>query len=150
MLKILSIENGKENKFLHSKTKEVDLDGFDKKELRKLIKDMRETMHKAHGIGLAGNQVGLNMSFFVARNNGKFYSIFNPKITKYLGEAYEAEEGCLSFPGHYGYAMRYPEVILEGLNQNGKKLKIKASGLLAHIFQHEVDHLDGVLIVDYK
>ncbi|MDP3881011.1 MAG: peptide deformylase [bacterium] len=148
-MKIYKTENVKEDKFLHTKTKEVDLGSFDKEKLRKIIRDMRKTMVEADGIGLAGNQVGLDLRLFVARDNGKFYAVINPKITKTFGHKYETEEGCLSVPGFFGETKRYPEVMLEGQNQSGKKLRFRADGLLAHIFQHEVDHLDGIVYVDH-
>lgn len=148
-MRILKTEDKKDDKFLHTKTKEVDLASFDKEKLRKIIRDMRKMMMESDGIGLAGNQVGLNIRIFVARENGKFYAIVNPRIVKTFGDKYETEEGCLSVPGLFGKTERYLEVILEGQNQNGRKLKIKAEGLLAHIFQHEVDHLDGIVYTDH-
>jgi len=110
---------------------------------------MRKKMHEWQGVGLSANQAGYNERFFVAENEGKFYAIFNPQITKTFGEPIELEEGCLSVPKKYGATKRHEKVILEGQNQAGKKIKIKAWGLLAHIFQHEVGHLNGELFIDH-
>lgn len=153
-MRILTVADKKDEKFLRQKTKPVNLSAFAKAELRALISDMRTAMSKAEGIGLSANQVGLPSKFFVAevpdskKGAVKFYSIFNPEITKQGGELVELEEGCLSVPGKYGKVPRYERVTLSGTDQTGKPAKIKAWGLLAHVFQHEVDHLNGILFVD--
>jgi len=110
-------------------------------------------MRVARGIGLSANQIGLSDRLFVAEvpdQDGvlKFYAIFNPVIEKYSKDYDFLEEGCLSVPGSYGEVKRSLEVVLKGLDKNGKAIKIKAWGLLAHVFQHEVDHLDGKLFID--
>ncbi|MEZ4156537.1 MAG: peptide deformylase [Candidatus Paceibacterota bacterium] len=148
-MEILKTSNKEEDKFLHQKTKDVDLGSFDATELREIVRSMREKMIEADGIGLAANQVGLDMNMFVARDSGKFYTVINPKITKTIGEVVAMEEGCLSVPKRQGQTQRFEQVVLEGLSPNGKKLKIKAWGLLAHIFQHEVDHLNGIVYTDH-
>ncbi len=78
----------------------------------------------------------------------KFYVIFNPEIIKFSEEKIIMEEGCLSAPGIYGQVERSSEIILQGYDKNGRKIKIRASGLLARIFQHETDHLNGILFID--
>ena len=114
-----------------------------------MVKEMRMKMHEWHGIGLAATQVGMTESVFVAQApQGKFYAIFNPKITKTEGKQLLMEEGCLSVPGVYGEVPRYEKIVIEGLDQNGKPIKIKAWDLLAQIFQHETDHLHGILDID--
>ncbi len=110
-------------------------------------------MKEANGVGLAANQIGLTMRVFVAQvpdpsGSLKFYSLFNPRIEKTGGEKLLLEEGCLSVPGVYGKVERYERVTLSGFDKNGRSVKIKAWGLLAHVFQHEVDHLNGVLFID--
>lgn len=170
-LKILTINNKAEEKFLRKKTAEFDLsilgNSQKKKELDGLIKAMREIMHEARGVGLSANQVGLNLRLFVAQvlnkplkrdeNNEiimpspdsmKFYAIFNPEITKFSNKKDVLEEGCLSVPQIYGDVERPERITLEGYEKNGKKIKIKAFGLLARVFQHEIDHLNGVLFID--
>ena len=153
-MKILTIADKKDEKFLRQKTRPVDFSGFTKAELRKLISEMRAAMKAADGIGLSANQFGFDSRFFIAelpdqkKGLHKLYAIFNPEITKRAGEVAELEEGCLSVPGKYGKVQRYEKVTLSGLDQSGKPLKIKAWGLLAHVFQHEIDHLNGTLFVD--
>ncbi len=110
-------------------------------------------MRAARGVGLSANQIGLPHRMFVAEipsQDGilKFYAVFNPTIEKYSKEQDFLEEGCLSVPGTYGEVKRSLEVVLKGLDKNGKVVKMKAWGLLAHVFQHEVDHLDGKLFID--
>ena len=159
-MKILTVNNKKEEKFLRHKTAEFDFGGFTKKEINELIKKMRETMTKAIGIGLSANQIGLNLRFFVVQipkitndqrpttNDKKFYAIFNPEIVKFSEKKSLMEEGCLSVPGVYGMVERPEKITLAGYNKNGKKLKIKAFGLLSRVFQHETDHLNGILFID--
>jgi peptide deformylase len=111
-------------------------------------------MREANGVGLSANQIGLSWNMFVAEvpdNDGilKLYAIFNPRLEK-VARAKKVifEEGCLSVPKKYGRIERFSEVKLSGLNKLGKPVKIKAWGLLAHVFQHEVDHLNGKLFID--
>lgn len=152
-MKILTIEEKVNEDFLRTPTKEVDLDKEDKKVLKKTIKEMRQAMHEAEGVGLSANQVGIEKKFFVAQvpdNQGKpkFYSLINPKITWSSEEEVIMEEGCLSIPGVVGPVKRPEKITVEGLNIEGKKKKIKAWGYLARVFQHEIDHLNGILFID--
>ena len=134
--------------FLRKKTIDFDFSKHSLKEIKDLIKKMRAAMKKANGIGLSANQVGLNLKFFIARVNNKFYSVFNPKITKFSEETITLEEGCLSVPEIFGPVERSQKITLEGQDMNGKKIKIKCWDLLARVFQHEVDHLNGILFID--
>lgn len=145
--------NKKEEKFLREKLPPLDFSKENKKDLRDLSRVMRKAMREANGIGLSANQIGIAKRIFVAEvpdNEGrlKFYFVVNPKITKLSKGLTDLEEGCLSVPGKYGFVSRSEKIVLEGLNIQGKKLKIKAWGLLARVFEHEVDHLDGKLFVD--
>ena len=130
-----------------------DFNAVDRGEVNKLISTMRSMMRKANGVGLAANQIGLDLQTFVAevpdsRGGIKFYAIFNPTIEKTGGEKVTREEGCLSIPGTYGKVERRERITLRGFDKNGKPLKIKAWGLLARVLQHEVDHLNGILFAD--
>ncbi len=145
---IWTIQDKKEEKFLRKKTAKFDFKKHGKKEIRELIKNMRGIMKGVSGIGLSANQIGLDMSFFVAQPEKKFYAIFNPEIIKESPEKTSMEEGCLSVPGLFGIVERPEKIILTGLDSNNKKIKIKAWGLLARVFQHEVDHLNGILFID--
>ncbi len=109
---------------------------------------MRQSMHEAEGIGLSANQIGMNIKVFVAKVENKFYAVFNPELVQLSKDQITLDEGCLSVPGVYGAVDRPEKVTLKGLDQNGKALKIKAWGLLARVFQHEMDHLNGKLFID--
>lgn len=152
-MKILTINDKKEAKFLRQKTAPFEPRQYSQKELRTLIQEMRQTMKEADGVGLSANQVGLNRRFFIAqlpaeRGGPKFHVIFNPRITKVSKETMELEEGCLSVPQKWGVVKRAKKINIEGEDVNGKKIKIKAWGYLAQVFQHEIDHLDGALFID--
>ncbi len=117
--------------------------------IKELLQDMLETMHKYNGVGLAGPQVGILKRVIVIDlyDGNKPLLLVNPKIVKSKGEQ-EVEEGCLSFPNQYAKMIRPKEVVVEALNENGKKVKITAKDLLAQALSHEIDHLNGVLFVD--
>jgi peptide deformylase len=115
-----------------------------------LLKEMPTCMKENNGMGLAATQVGVPMRVCVIEDEGKIYVMVNPKITSFSKETIAIEEGCLSFPGKY-YSIRRPEKVkARYLNENGERIKIKAEGLLARAIQHEIDHLDGILLIDYK
>ncbi len=145
---IWTVNDKKETKFLRQKTADFDFKKFSKVEIRELVKAMRQIMHRADGIGLSANQIGLNLNIFVAQVENKFYAVFNPKLTQLSKDTDEFDEGCLSVPGVYGMVNRPAKVTLTGFNPAGKAIKIKAWGLLARVFQHEFDHLNGGLFTD--
>lgn len=152
-MEILTIDSTKNKKFLRKKIAEFDFSKFGRKEIKRLIEDMKKKMKTAQGIGLAANQVGIDAKVFVAqipdeKGGMKFYAIFNPKIEKTSSIKETLEEGCLSVPKTYGEVERSEKITLTGYDQNGRKIKIKAWGLLARVFQHEVDHLNGILFID--
>jgi len=152
-MKIITIKNKRDEKILREKTADFDFGKLNQKEIKKLIDDMRKQMIEAQGIGLAANQIGMNVKIFVAqipneKGGVKFYAIFNPKIEKISSSKSVMEEGCLSVPETYGEVERPEKITLTGYDQNGKKIKIKAWDLLARVFQHEVDHLNGKLFID--
>jgi len=129
---------------LRKKCKEVEK--VDKK-LRKLIVDMAQTMEREQGIGLAAPQVGISKRVITVLNleNRRILGLVNPKILKKSQETEIGEEGCLSFPNIFLKIKRAREAEVEGIDINGKKIKLKTKGLLARVFQHEIDHLDGIL-----
>lgn len=131
---------------LKKKSREVEV--IDDK-IKELLDDMIETMHKYNGVGLAAVQVGVLKRVIVIDlyDDKGLIKLINPIIIKEKGEQ-EVEEGCLSFPNKYAKMLRPAEVTVEALDENGKKVKIHAKGLLAQALSHEVDHLDGVLFVD--
>lgn len=116
-------------------------------ELKNLIKDMFEVMHQNDGIGLAATQVGVEQRVIVADVGEGPLVIINPEIISRRMEEI-AEEGCLSFPGIRANIKRAKDVTAKGLDENGEEIVLEAMGILARVIQHEVDHLDGILIVD--
>jgi peptide deformylase len=125
-------------------------------ELQTLIDDMVETMRAAPGVGLAAPQVNVPLRVIVVEFGDeedeefppKLYIIVNPELSKFSKELVSGTEGCLSIPGFMGEVERSETVVIKGYNRHGQPLKIKAKGWLARIFQHEVDHLDGILYID--
>lgn len=114
---------------------------------KKLVDEMVKMMKEENGVGLAANQIGVLQKVFVYDDGDVHGALINAKITSRSGEQ-TAIEGCLSVPGLQGDVTRAQEIVVKGLDQNGKEVKIKADGLLARIFQHEMDHLDGKLFID--
>ena len=137
------------NELLHQKSEPVKV--FDKR-LKKLVADMFETMYKNDGIGLAAVQVGVLQDVIVIDVNHEdivFKSeIINPKIISFSSERSTMAEGCLSVAGRQCNVVRPTEVEVEYYTLDGKKHNIEAKGLLAKCFQHEIDHTNGITIVD--
>ncbi|MGE4535250.1 peptide deformylase [Halomonas sp.] len=121
-------------------------------EIRRLVDDMLETMYDARGIGLAATQVDVHRRVIVMDVSDDRTSplvLINPEVAP-LGEAREPmQEGCLSIPEYYAEVPRALRVHLKALDRDGKPYELEADGLLAHCIQHELDHLEGVLFVDY-
>ncbi|HET9636277.1 MAG TPA: peptide deformylase [Gemmatimonadaceae bacterium] len=118
-------------------------------ELRQLIADMFETMYAAEGIGLAAPQVGRTERLAVVDVDGQKFALINPEIIERGTEIDKAEEGCLSIPEVYGDVERPFTVTIRATNENGEQHEVTASELLGRCFQHEIDHLDGKLFIDY-
>lgn len=137
-------ENG--DPILREKTKKIK-DPLDK-EIKSLIESMLETMRSANGVGLAAPQIGKNLRLCVIEEGGVTYVLINPQITAHSKTKIVAEEGCLSFPGEFFQISRPEEVKVRYIDENGASRKLKAYGLLGRALQHEIDHLDGILIVD--
>jgi len=118
--------------------------------IQRLISDMIETMHAVPGrIGLAAPQVGVSLRVIViGMPEEKDIVLINPEIVRRTGERL-VEEGCLSLPGYVGEIKRAESVRVKGRDQNGKEIRIKADDLLAQALEHEIDHLNGVLYIDY-
>jgi peptide deformylase len=121
--------------------------------VRELVRDMAETMYAAPGVGLAAPQIGVHQRVIIIDISGKneppdLITAINPVIVHGEGETYE-EEGCLSVPDYAANVRRHARVIVKGLNLDGEECSWKAEDLLAIAFQHEIDHLDGILFVDH-
>jgi peptide deformylase len=120
-------------------------------ELRKLVDDMFETMYAAPGIGLAATQVNVHKRVLVidvSETRNQPLALINPEIIDREGVE-ETEEGCLSVPGIYDKVTRAERIRVRALDRNGKSIEMNVDGLLAVCIQHEIDHLDGKLFVDY-
>lgn len=129
-------------------------------EIRQLLEDMVETMRAAPGVGLAAPQVGVSQRLIVVEYADedetqseipqvpKLHLMVNPEIVRRSSESVAGVEGCLSIPGYLGTVYRAEAVTVKGLNRQGQPMRVKATGWLARIFQHEIDHLDGILYID--
>ncbi len=144
---------------LAHKAKDVPKDLFGTKELAKLLARMSASVRATeHGVAIAANQIGLPWRIFVVRgfvvagkernDDDPDVEFINPKITKLSRKKELMEEACLSVPGYHGNIKRALRASVEARDKNGKKFERGASGLLAEIFQHETDHLEGILYVD--
>lgn len=128
--------------------------------IKKIIKDMIETLHKVGGLGIAAPQIGESVQIIVIeskggkRGNGEkapkipLTVLANPEIAEYSKETEKDEEGCLSVPEIWGTVERAKSVTVKALNEKGKKVKIKARDLFARALQHEIDHINGILFTD--
>jgi peptide deformylase len=151
-LEILTVDNPEQSKVLRSKSRKVQRIT---PQMVEFAQQMLVTMREANGVGLAAPQVGVLQRFFVAElpedeeNNlpQETYILFNPEIVKGSGEQI-GYEGCLSIPGYIGEVARQERVTVEGLDERGRAVRYKVDGYLARAFQHEIDHLDGVLFTD--
>ena len=134
--------------------------------LQQLVDDMIETMRAANGIGLTAIQVGVLERVIVVevppeeenegeeeanagRESWQLYTVVNPKLTRRSHEMEEGVEGCLSVPGLVGEVSRYWAVTVKGRDATGQAVRIRAEGLLARVFQHEINHCDGILFIDH-
>ncbi|TMD21768.1 MAG: peptide deformylase [Chloroflexi bacterium] len=116
--------------------------------IQRLIDDLAETMLAAPGAGLAAPQIGVPLRVCVVKGDeNQIWALVNPEIVKHDG-VQVGFEGCLSYPGWVGEVARYETVVVKGRNRRGKEVRIKSSGFTARAFQHELDHLDGILFID--
>jgi len=115
---------------------------------RKLLSWMAQLMYEASGIGLAAPQIGVSKAFVVIDEGNGLYKLANPRIINGSGWLTQ-EEGCLSVPGVGIKVRRLKSIVVEAMDEDGKKITIEAQGLLARVFQHEIDHLNGKLIIDH-
>ncbi len=116
-------------------------------QIHPLVDDMVAVMRQANGVGLAAPQVGVNKRVIVAQVEDRLHVLIDPEIVRRDGEEL-GTEGCLSIPGIIAEVPRAARVVVKGKNRKGKGITLRATGLLARILQHEVDHLDGILFLD--
>ena len=138
------------NKFLRQPTKPVtDLDDT----IQNLINDMAETMYEAPGVGLAAIQVGSDKSVLVydelpGEIKRQYGVVINPQIIETDGQIISENEGCLSVPDFRSDVKRAERILVEGVDREGKPIRLEAEGFLAIVLQHEIDHLNGTLFID--
>ncbi|CAN5275853.1 peptide deformylase [soil metagenome] len=116
--------------------------------LHELLDDLAETMRAAPGVGLAAPQLGVALQACVVEVEGQLHELVNPRIVRTTGDDRDLE-GCLSLPGYVAYVTRRERVWVAAQNRHGRKIKIAGIGLLARAVQHELDHLEGKLFIDY-
>ena len=134
------------DKILRKKNEEVKVINQD---IKNLVLDMIETMQKADGVGIAAPQVGVNKKIIIVHWQGDDYVFINPKIIKKSFLKYTDKEGCLSFPGLELMVKRSKKITVKALDYSSKEIEVEASGLFARILQHEIDHIEGNLLVDF-
>ncbi|MDR3710511.1 MAG: peptide deformylase [Capsulimonadaceae bacterium] len=117
-------------------------------DMPEFVARMGQIMHEANGVGLAAPQLGLSIRVIVYDVGEGFRAIVNPQILKMSGEQFDPPEGCLSLPGLLGVVQRAQNVVVKGLDEYGKPMRIRGEGYTARVIQHEVDHLDGILFID--
>jgi peptide deformylase len=116
--------------------------------LHRLLDDMLQTMRDAPGIGLAANQIGVPLQVAVIELEEKVTELINPQLVRSSGEIIDWE-GCLSIPGFVAEVKRHAKVTVKAKNRHGKEFRVKGEDLLARALQHEIDHLNGILYIDY-
>lgn len=126
----------------------VSSERFGTPELEQLVEDMIETMKLENGVGIAAPQVGVNDRIIIVDDGKKIDAYINPKIISTSDKMIESEEGCLSVPGVFGIVKRHKKVKLKALDRHGKPVRVSVSGFPAIVFQHEIDHLNGILFID--
>ncbi len=149
-MRILKVTDKRDKGFLRKKIADFDFSKFSRDETHNLVREMRKAMHGADGIGLASSQIGLDAKVFVAEFEGRFYAIFNPEIVKKSKATSVLEQGCLSIPGETVAVERPDKITVVAYDKNGRRRKFKLTGMFSQIFQHEIDHLHGKLIIDYE
>ena len=143
---ILNIQTGQNNPILRKKSLEIKEINAD---ILKLAKDMKKTLLKNEGLGLAACQVGKNLRMFVILKELSDKLVFiNPEITKISKKTELIEEGCLSLPSVFIKKERAKSIKIKAVDENDKQFKVKANDMLARVIQHEIDHLNGKLIID--
>ncbi len=136
------------DKNLRKKSLPVEVAQIKDQAMQDFLLQMTKIMIEKDGIGLAASQIGVLKRIIIIVFNDKIIILLNPVLSKKSWSKETDEEGCLSVPSVYGLVKRHQKIFVTAYNQEGEKIKFEASGLLARIIQHEVDHLDGVLFID--
>lgn len=146
---VFPIITGAQTEVLHKKAQKIK--DPNAPEIQQLIADMFESMHAAEGMGLAAPQIDVSLRLAVIEWEGEKFVFINPSLTSLSKEKVLFEEGCLSLPQQFFWIERSEQVTVRYQNEKGEDMKMKTSGIMAIAIQHEIDHLEGTLIVDrYK
>lgn len=133
---------------LRERSVEVQVEEITTPTFQGYLDQLAYTMRVADGVGIASPQVGKNIRVIVVNTSHRPECYINPVITKKSEAMVESEEGCLSVPGQYGLVTRHKKVTVEAYSRHGKRLTLELKGFPAIVFQHEIDHLDGILFID--
>lgn len=136
------------NKELRVVSSAVDVSRLKSREFNKLLADLKATMKVENGVGIAAPQTGVHDRVIIAETKDGPTAFINPEITERAFKLVDSEEGCLSVPGIWGIVKRHRSVTVKAIQEDGEPITVQATGLLAIIFQHEIDHLDGILFID--
>lgn len=133
---------------LRQRSQEVEVSEIQTPEFQAYLDKLTATMLVEDGVGIASPQVGRNIRAIVVNMPKGPECFMNPEIVKKSEATVESDEGCLSVPGKYGMVQRHKKITLRALNRHGRRIEFEAKAFPAIIFQHEIDHLDGVLFID--
>lgn len=136
------------NVSLRKPSVDVSADELQEKNLQAFIDDLKETMRSADGVGIAAPQVGVHQRIIIVNHAGKPQAYVNARIVSKSVRSVDSEEGCLSVPGVFGIVKRSRAVTVEALTREGKPVTLKLKGFPAIVFQHEIDHTNGILFID--
>ncbi len=136
------------NPHLRKRSVEISLTDITSNRIVGLIRDLKETMTLENGVGIAAPQVGAQDRMIVVETGNGLQAFINPKIVRKSFRMIESEEGCLSVPGVFGIVRRHRGVVVEAYNENAQPVTIRAENFPATLFQHEIDHLNGILFID--
>ena len=137
------------NKLLLEMIPEFDLNELHKQEMQTFIRRLKKTMVDYGGLGLSANQCGYRFRMFVMGSKDEQIVCINPRITDKFDDPIKLREGCLSYPGMYLYIPRYKKIEVEYHDENGKLNKEIFEGITAHVFQHELDHMNGIVYTEH-
>ena len=133
---------------LHTPSAEVSLEEIATPEFQAYLDDLVRTMIESDGVGIASPQIGRNIRAVVVQMPHGPECFMNPVITKRSDAMVESEEGCLSVPGEYGVVMRHKRVSVDAVNRHGRRVSLDLKNFPAIVFQHEIDHVNGILYID--
>lgn len=133
---------------LRIKSEDVSIERILSPEMKLLIIELKETMRKENGVGIAAPQIGVHDRVIIVEMNGIATPFMNPVLSECSFRKINSEEGCLSVPGTWGMVTRYRSVTVRALDESGEEVVMKVQGFDATVFQHEIDHLDGILFID--